>query len=203
MTPMAEDRADNRATEAPNVTWYEFLKFVHVSGAIIWIGGGFLFQVYGMVELRSRDAAVIARFAGNAGRIGERLFVPTSLVVVLAGIGLMIDGDWPWGRLWVLFALVTFTASFLLGAGVLGPTAKRIERVGPETPEGQRLISRVFAFLRVDLIFLFAIVFAMTVKPTGDDVWAIVIVAALLVAGSMVFLRGLREATPAEASSAA
>lgn len=203
MTPMAEDRADNRATEAPNVTWYEFLKFVHVSGAIIWIGGGFLFQVYGMVELRSRDTAVIARFAGNAGRIGERLFVPTSLVVVLAGIGLMIDGDWPWGRLWVLFALVTFTASFLLGAGVLGPTAKRIERVGPETPEGQRLISRVFAFLRVDLIFLFAIVFAMTVKPTGDDVWAIVIVAALLVAGSMVFLRGLREATPAEASSAA
>jgi hypothetical protein len=54
---------------------------------------------------------------------------------------------------------------------VLGPTAKRIEAVGPESAEGQRLIRRVFALLRVDLLFLFAIVFAMTVKPTGDDVW--------------------------------
>jgi uncharacterized membrane protein len=182
------------------VTWYEFLLFVHVCGAIIWIGGAFVFQVYGMVELRSRDAAVIARFAGNAGRIGERLFVPTSLIVVLAGIGLMIDGNWPWGRLWVVFALVAFTGSFLLGVGALSPTAKGIEAVGPETDEGQRLIRRVFALLRVDLLFMFAIVFAMTVKPTADDVWAIVVVAAILVAGTAIFLRGMRETGAPEAS---
>ena len=183
------------------MTWYEFLLFVHISGAIIWIGGAFVFQVYGTVELRSRDAAAIARFAGNAGRIGERLFVPTSLVVVLAGIGLMIDGDWPWGRLWVVFALVAFTGSFLVGAGVLGPTAKRIEVVGPETAEGQQLIRRVFALIRIDLLFLFAIVFAMTTKPTGDDVWSIVVVGAILAAGSVVFLRGLRGTAASEASA--
>ena len=114
------------------MTWYEFLLFVHVSGAIIWIGGGFLFQVHGMVELRSRDTAAIARFAGNAGRIG-----------------------------------------------------------------GQLLIRRVFALLRVDLLFLFAIVFAMTVKPTSDDTWAILVVGAILLAGTAVFLRGMRETGPA------
>ena len=185
------------------MTWYEFLLFVHLCGAIIWIGGGFLFQVYGMVELRSRDTAAIARFAGNAGRIGERLFVPTSLVVVLAGIGLMLNGDWPWGRLWVVFALVAFAGSFLLGALVLGPTAKRIEEVGPETSDGQRLVRRVFALLRVDLLFLFAIVFAMTVKPTSDDTWAILVVALILLAGSVVFLRGIRETGAPEASPSA
>ena len=185
------------------MTWYEFLLFVHIAGAIVWIGGAFLFQVYGMVELRSGDTAAIARFAGNAGRIGERLFTPTSLVVVLAGIGLMIDGDWPWGRLWVLFALIAFAGSFLLGIAVLAPTAKRIEQVGPETNEGQRLIRRIFALLRVDLLFLFAIVFAMTVKPTGDDVWVIVIVAAILVAAAVTFLRGVRETGAGEASAAA
>jgi uncharacterized membrane protein len=170
------------------LTWYEFLLFVHVACAVIWIGGGFVFQVYGMVELASGDRAAIARFAGNVGRIGERLFAPAALVVVLAGIGLMIDGDWPWGRLWVVFSLVTFIGSFLLGVLVLGPTAKRIEVVGPETAEGQSLIRRVFSLLRVDLLFLFAIVFAMTVKPTGDDTWTIVVVAAILVAGSAYFL---------------
>jgi uncharacterized membrane protein len=171
------------------VTWYEFLLFVHIAFAVIWIGGAFLFQVYGMIELRTGDTAAIARFAGNAGRIGERMFTPASLVVVLAGIGLMIDGDWPWGRLWVDFALVAFAGSFLLGVAVLGPTAKRIEAVGPETDEGQRLIRRIFGLLRVDLLFLFAIVFAMVVKPTGDDTWVVVVVAAILVAGSAVFLR--------------
>ena len=177
------------------MSWYEFLLFVHVACAIIWIGGGFLFQVYGMVELRSGDTAAIARFAGNAGRIGERLFTPTALVVVLAGVGLMIEGSWDWGELWVVFALVAYAASFLLGLLVLGPTAKRIEAVGPATAEGQALIRRVFALLRVDLLFLFAIVFAMTVKPTGDDVWTILIVGAILVAGAVVFLGKARAAT--------
>ena len=175
------------------MSWYEFLLFVHVTGAIIWIGGAFLFQIYGMAELASGDTAAIARFAGNAGNIGTKLFTPVSLVVVLAGIGLMIDGDWDWGRLWVVFGILAFAGSFLLGLLVLGPTAKQIAKVGPETSEGQRLIRRVFSLLRVDLLFMFAIVFAMTVKPTGEDTWLIVIVAAILLVGSALFLSKLRE----------
>jgi uncharacterized membrane protein len=196
---MTEDRRRGSATRGrKRVTWYEFLLFVHVSGAIVWLGGAFLFQIYGMVELRSGDTAVIARFAGNAGRISERLFVPTSLLVILAGVGLMIDGDWPWDRLWVIFALVAFAGSFLLGLGVISPTAKRIEVAGPESPEGQRLIRRIFALVRIELMFLFAIVFAMTVKPTTEDAWTVMIVAAILVAGTAFFLRGLRDAGEVE-----
>ena len=86
--------------------------------------------------------------------------------------------------LWVVFALVAFAGSFLLGIGFLGPTAKRIETVGPETDEGQRLIRKVFAVLRVDLLFLFAIVLAMTVKPTGDDVGIVIVAAAILAGGN-------------------
>ena len=182
------------------MTRYELLLFVHICGAIVWLGGAFLFQVYGMIELRTGDTAAIARFAGNAGKIGERLFTPTSLVVVLAGVGLMMDGDWPWGRLWVVFALLAFTGSFLLGVTTLAPTAKRIPVVGPETPEGQALIRKIFGLLRIDLMFMFAIVFAMVVKPTSDDVWVVVIVAALLVAGVAIVLRGLMRTPEAAAS---
>ncbi len=182
------------------MTWYEFLLFVHIAGAIVWIGGAFLVQVYGVLELRSGDAVAIARFAGNVGRIGERLFTPTSLVVVLAGVGLMIDGDWPWARLWVDFALVAFAGSFLLGAGYLGPTAKRIGAVGGHTAEGQLLIRRVFGLLRIDLMFMFAIVFAMVVKPTSGDVWVVATVTVLLVAGVLSAVRGLTRA-PREVSA--
>jgi uncharacterized membrane protein len=174
------------------MTWYEFLLFVHITAAVIWLGGAFTFQMYGWVVRRGGDPEEIARFAGRAGVLGERMFVPASLVVVLAGVGLMIDGNWDWEQLWVVFALVTFGASFVTGLFVISPTAKRIPAVGPTTPAGQALIQRLFTILRIDLVFMYAIVFAMVVKPTADDAWTIVVVAAVLIASTGLFLAPLR-----------
>jgi uncharacterized membrane protein len=171
-----------------SMSWYEFLLFVHVTCAVIWLGGAFIFQIYGQVVTRGGDAAEIGRFAGRAGVIGERVFVPASLLVVLAGVGLMIEGSWDWGELWVIYALVIFTASFFTGLLHIAPLAKRIPVVGPETPEGQQLIDKLFRHLRVDLLFMYGIVFAMTVKPTTDDVWVSLAGAAVLVGGSAFFL---------------
>jgi uncharacterized membrane protein len=187
------------------MSWYEFLLFVHVSCAVIWLGGGFVFQVYGFAVQKGGDPAEMATFAGRAGRIGERLFTPAAVLVLLAGIGLMIEGSWDWGALWVVFALVAFAGSFALGIGVLSPTAKRLEAVGPATPKGQAITRRIFALLRIDLAFLFAIVFAMTVKPTTDDVGTVLVVAAILALLTVVFLRGARAAAsePPSADAAA
>ena len=178
------------------MTWYEFLLFIHVTGSVIWLGGAFTFQMYGAVVRRGGDLEEMARFAGRAGSLAERMFVPASLVVVLAGVGLMLEGDWDWGRLWVVFALVTFAASFVTGLFVLGPIAKRIPVVGPATPAGQELIRRLFTILRIDLAYMYAIVFAMTVKPTSDDGWTILIAAAVLVVLTAIFLAPLRERGP-------
>ena len=178
------------------MSWYEFLLFLHVTGAVIWLGGAFTFQMYGAAVRRGGDVDEIARFAGRAGVLGERMFVPASLVVVLAGVGLMIEGNWDWGRLWVVFALVTFAASFVTGLLVIAPMAKRIPTVGPATPAGQELIRRLFTVLRIDLVYMYAIVFAMTVKPTGDDVWTILVAAAVLVALTALFLAPLRGGSP-------
>jgi uncharacterized membrane protein len=185
------------------MSWYEFLLFVHISAAVIWLGGAFTLQMYGFVVGRGGDPEEMARFAGRAGRLGERLFVPASLVVILAGIGLMLDGNWDWGQLWVIFALVTFVASFLTGVLVLSPMAKRIPVVGPTTPAGQELIRRLFTILRVDLVFMYTIVFAMVVKPTSDDGWTIAIAAALLVILVVVFLAPLRSKGGQPAASTA
>ena len=187
------------------MSWYEFLLFVHVVGAVIWLGGAFFVQMYAMVVTRSNDGARMADFAVTAGRLTERLFIPAALVVVLAGIGLMIEGSWEWGELWVVFALVTFVASFAVGAGYLGPTSKRlgpvIEREGVDSPAAKALIATIFRVSRVDLAFMYAIVFAMTVKPTSEDGWTIAIAAALLVAASAAFLLRGREQAPREAAA--
>ena len=176
------------------MTWYEFLLFVHITAAMIWLGGAFTFQMYGAVVRRGGDPEELARFAGRAGVLAERMFVPASLVVILAGVGMMIDGNWDWGQLWVIFALVTFAASFVTGLFVISPMAKRIPVVGPTTPAGQALIQRLFTVLRIDLAFMYTIVFAMVVKPTTDDGWMIAIVALILVVLTAVFLAPLRSA---------
>jgi len=185
------------------VTWYEFLLFVHITAAVVWLGGAFTFQMYGFVVRRGGDPEEMARFAGRAGSLAERMFVPASIVVILAGIGLMIDGNWDWDQLWVIFALVTFAASFLTGVLVISPIAKRIPVAGPTTPAGQELIERLFTILRIDLAFMYAIVFAMVVKPTTDDGWTIVIAAAVLVVLTVLFLAPLRSRSGPSTSSTA
>jgi uncharacterized membrane protein len=184
------------------MTWYEFLLFVHITAAVIWLGGAFTLQMYAMVVRRGGDAEEMARFAGRAGSLGERMFTPASLLVVFAGVGLMLDGNWNWDQLWVIFALVTFAASFLTGLLVIAPMAKRIPAIGPTTPAGQALIQRLFTILRIDLAFMYAIVFAMVVKPTFDDGWTIAIAAAVLVVLAAAFLAPLRS-TGAESLSEA
>jgi hypothetical protein len=91
-----------------------------------------------------------------------------------------------------LRALVTFAASFVTGLFVISPMAKRIPEVGPTTPAGQALIARLFSILRVDLSFMYAIIFAMVVKPTSDDGLVIAIAALILIALTVAFLAPLR-----------
>jgi len=184
------------------VTWYELFLFVHITAAVIWLGGSFMFQMYGMVVRRGGDPSEIALFAGRAGHLSERMFVPAALTVVLAGIALMINGNWDWDQLWVIFALATFAASFLTGVLVISPMAKRIPVVGPTTPAGQALIERLFTILRIDLCFMYAIVFAMVVKPTTDDGWTIAIAVAVLIVLTLVFLNPLRAQASSSTSSA-
>lgn len=184
------------------MTWYEFLLFVHISAAVIWLGGAFTFQMYGAVVRHGGDPEEMARFAGRAGMLSERMFVPASLVVVLAGVGLILDGNWGWDHLWVIFALVAFAASFATGLFVLTPLVKRIPVVGPTSPAGQSLIQRLFTILRIDLVYMYAIVFAMVVKPTADDGWTIAIAAIVLLVLTAVFLAPLRSTSAGPPSAA-
>jgi uncharacterized membrane protein len=184
------------------MSWYEFLLFVHVSAAAVWLGGGFIFQAYGVAVRNAGDAGEMATFAGRASRVGERIFVPASLLLLLAGIGLMIEGSWEWSQLWVVFALVVFAGSFFSGLLHIAPMGKRIEQVGATSLEGQELIRKIFVSLRIELLFLYAIAFAMTVKPTTDDGWTVVLAAGVIVALAAWFLLGVRPSAPDAAAAA-
>jgi uncharacterized membrane protein len=148
---------------------YELLLFVHVLAAVVWVGGAMSLQVLAVRAERSPDAGRVADFATEAEWVGSRVFLPASIVLLLAGIGLTLEGDWGFTTPWVLLGLIAYGLSALTGSLFLGPESGRIGKliseVGPQDPGVIARIKRIFLVSRIELAVLLLIVFDMTVKP--------------------------------------
>jgi uncharacterized membrane protein len=157
------------------MTWYTFFKSVHVLAAVIWVGGAAMIQFYAFRVLRTDDGPRQAAFAKDTEVIAMRVISPTSLILFLAAIGLMVNGHWAWGQNWVTLGLVAFGLSFLIGVGFLGPESGRISKTiaaeGPDSPAAQARIRRILAVSRAELVVLLTVIWNMVVKPTGQPGW--------------------------------
>jgi len=178
------------------LTFYEFLLFVHVAFAVIWVGGAAMFQFFGLRVLASGDPNRLADFAGSVEWAGMRVLTPASLGALLAGFGLVWESDfWGIGDDWIVIGLILFGISFLAGAGFFGPESGRIKKLieseGAAAAQGR--IKRLIALTRIDLMILFLIIFDMSVKPSFDDggtlLGAIAVAAALAALFALPTLR--------------
>ena len=156
------------------MTWYDWFKAGHVLVAVLWVGGGATLALLAIMTLRLKDPLQVARFAHQAGKIGELLYTPASLLVLLFGIGLMTNDSsnspqWDWDLLWVQIALAGWALTFLVGFFWIRPTAAKLATTigekGPEDPETQQIIKRILLVTRIDVLILLFIVFDMTAKP--------------------------------------
>jgi uncharacterized membrane protein len=175
------------------MTWYDFWLFLHISFAVIWVGGGAATQFYALRALASGSPERISQFALDVQWIGNRVLTLAALGAFLSGVGLVWEADfWGFGDDWILIGLGLFAVTFLAGALFFGPEAgrigKAIETGGPSSDEAMWRIGRILVLSRIDLVILFLIVFDMTVKPEFSDGWTIVggLVVAAAVAGALV-----------------
>jgi uncharacterized membrane protein len=150
------------------VTWYEFWLFLHILAAMVWLGGAAAIQALGILTKRAADPAKTAFFVQSVSTVVLRVFLPASLIVVAAGIGLVENGNWDWGEpfiAWglILWALVTLVAFGFLGRA-MGAAARRLSAEGPSPELGLRLRNLVW-LSRALLGVLVVIVFLMTIKP--------------------------------------
>jgi uncharacterized membrane protein len=149
---------------------YELLQFVHVAAAFVWVGGAAVIQWFALRTMAARDGSRMAAFARDVDWIGNRVFIPSALLVVVLGFVLVWDGPYELGTTWIWLSLVLFGISFVAGAGFLGPESKRIgaqiDTEGAESPAVQARIARLIKLSRLDLLLLFAIVFLMVTKPS-------------------------------------
>ncbi|MBD0338168.1 MAG: DUF2269 family protein [Thermoleophilia bacterium] len=150
------------------MSWFELWLFLHITGAIVWIGGAAAIQVFGILTKRAADPAKTAFFAQNVSFTVMRVFLPAALLVLASGFGLVATRDWDWGEpfisaglaLWALVALVAF--GFLGRA--MGRAGAELAASGPSPGLALRLRNLVW-LSRGLLAVLLVIVFLMVVKP--------------------------------------
>ena len=59
---------------------------------------------------------------------GERIFAPSAIVVLVMGIAMVLNSHYGFDHFWLLFGLLGFLTTFVLGIAVLGPMSKRAIR---------------------------------------------------------------------------
>lgn len=176
---------------------YELYLLVHVVAAIVWLGAGLLIQILAARADRVSDEAGLRRVADDSAALSTILFIPASLTVLVMGLLMVFDGPWGFDSLWVSLGLAGYLATFLTGILVMKPGSERLaalfERDGPAmSEETARETRRLLVKGGVDTLVLYLVVAVMVLKPTGDDVGLLAVMAALVVGGLVLTAMRLR-----------
>jgi uncharacterized membrane protein len=156
---------------AATITTYQWFLAAHILAAVLWVGSAFMIQIFFIRATRANATEQTAYLAGEVEWYGTRFLVPLSLLLVIFGFLLLHEsnGVYDLGKTWVSIGFGVWILSFLTGAGYLGPESGRIgkllEEQGPDSPEYQRRLSRIFLISRIELLLLILVVVDMTTKP--------------------------------------
>jgi uncharacterized membrane protein len=151
------------------VSLYDFLKFIHVLAAAVWVGTAVEQQVVAARAARSGDPARLAAFVDEAEWLGVRVFTPAAITAVVFGVWMVIDSGWNFSDLWIEIGIGLFLISALMGMFFLTPQSGKVKELMAtktmDDPELQTRLRNVTLASRVDLLILIGIVADMVIKP--------------------------------------
>lgn len=151
-----------------NENLYLTIVFIHVFASMVWVGGGFFFQVKITQLRRADDTAGFLQVGRDAERIGQRVFMPASVIVLLSGIVMVWYGTYAF-TLWIVLALVGIAITALTGALYLGPQGGKFAALAEERGvDDQQIVAardRLILASRIDFLVLAFIVLDMVFKP--------------------------------------
>lgn len=152
---------------------YHSLMTIHVLMAVVWIGGGLMITLQAERSRQAGDEAELVKTAMSADFWATRVFIPSSVVLFLCGIGMVIDGHIGFGKPFVDVGLVGWVISMGLGSGFLGPQGKAVGQLvdangGTIDVAIRQRVNRILWVARVDLVILLFVIVNMVVKPGGS-----------------------------------
>jgi uncharacterized membrane protein len=155
---------------APTPAAFHIYLAFHVVLSVLWVGGDITLTTLGLRYERLQDGPTLAVLGKVGTWIGTRVYTPALFGVIAFGLAMMFEGNIDWDQFWVIFGLIGWTIAAVVGVGFVGPELGRIDetaqRLGPDHPETQRRVKRLFMIFRFDTALLILIVIDMTARPT-------------------------------------
>jgi hypothetical protein len=148
------------------MSWYELLLIIHILAVALWFGSGLAITVISYRLLATRDLAYAPFLSGAAWWAG-RAHPAASVVIILAGFGMIADADISVGETWIVLALVGWVILGAIGGRFIGPTAEQLAEsaVGGVTETIRPTADRLLNFMRLESGLLALLVVIMVAKP--------------------------------------
>ena len=175
--------------------WYSLVKFLHVLAAVLWVGGGFALMMLSVRADMAGDVQRTLSAMGAVGELGNRLFMPASVLTLLFGIIMC----WFWvgfSELWIIIGLAGYTTTFLIGTMIFKPTADRMGEIIARdgmTPAVLDVGRRILRVARFDYTVMLIVVADMVLKPTSGDTGILAAMVVLLVIGAVAAFAPARQ----------
>jgi uncharacterized membrane protein len=152
----------------PLAALYDWLMFLHVLAAMVWVGGLAALAALGLNVLRTGDRDAIARFVASFRVVGPFVLMPAAVLVLVLGIWMVIDSAaWSFEQTWIWLALVLLAAAVLVGAVFLSRAALAAERAvnAGDHAQATQQLRRWSWGIRGILLLLVVATWAMVFKP--------------------------------------
>ncbi|PBB65327.1 hypothetical protein CK228_27945 [Mesorhizobium sp. WSM4312] len=181
--------------------WYSIVKFLHVTSAILWVGGGFVLFLLGVLAERAGNIEDKLQAIRASGQLGGRFFAPMSMLTLI--FGLIMCGFWVgFSDLWIIIGLAGYATTFSIGMLIFKPTGERMgAMIANEgiTPAVLAIGQRMMSAARFDYAVMLVIVADMVLKPTMHDIGTLAGMALVMAAGAILAFGGSRRLVPSAA----
>jgi uncharacterized membrane protein len=101
------------------------LLIIHILAAATWLGAG---VTVALLSSMAQAETIGAGLAVSFEKIGNLLFMPTGILVLISGVVLVLDSPWKFTSLFVIIGIIAVVNGAVFGARVTGPMTKSMQQ---------------------------------------------------------------------------
>ncbi len=149
---------------------HQILRFVHLVGAIGWVGSAIALLALGRAQLASGDYSGMWSVVRRSEALGKMVFIPAAILTVGSGIAMVASQPaFRFTDLWILLGIAGIVVSGVVQATFAGPAVKQIEVLaeehGTDSVELAHPARRLNLAAALDTGLLLLVVAAMVFRP--------------------------------------
>ncbi len=148
----------------------EWLLFLHIFFAVVWLGGAMMIQVFGFLTSRSDDPEDRIRFLRNTNFVSRYVFNAAGIATFAFGLWLVIRSDvFGFDDWWVSSAMAVVILSAILGMAFFGPQGRKVLDLaavnGPADAGVVAGLRRIIVVSQLETLLLVVVLWLMVFKP--------------------------------------